>query len=131
MKKQKTVVRGSNLSKGMLLSASYNRFNEGTNYVEILGVICKPVDDYADPTKPDFDSVREAFKAAKVSSLPDLEKKARDDNKMYRLLIRDLCDNDTGDYYYLYDGKWCRGSGAEPLQFCPLTSKEREDLGLG
>jgi hypothetical protein len=101
-------VPGAALAKGMKVEATYRGLNRGTDQVEILGVAVGNNGD--DGVK--FNSVKEAMKDAGVTSLRALE--ALDS---YHLVVRELPYGDSGPWYYLFQGRWCRGSGAERLTF--------------
>jgi hypothetical protein len=99
------------LKKGMRVLAQYKSYNEGEDRVEVLGI----AKGNSGEGGVEFDSVRDAMKAAGVTSLRALE--GMDD---YFLVVRDLPYGDSGPWYYLFKGRWCRGSGAERLTFTLL-----------
>lgn len=103
-----STVPGSVLAKGMRVEASYKKYNEGTDRVEILGVTGPDPDN----EEVAFDSVRDAMRSAGVTSLRALEAAGS-----YKLVVRELPYGDSGAWYYLSSGRWVRGSGAERLTF--------------
>jgi len=108
----KKAVNGSTLEAGMIVFASHDKYNTGAELYEVKG-FCEGRDG---PVK--FKSVKEAFKAHGVSSLKALEKVGDEDNsKVVRLVVKDIADGQEGDFFYLFEGRWSYGSGAEPLSF--------------
>ena len=136
---------GSSLAKGMLVEASYNSSNQGTDVVEILGVSDNK-SQYGDGGVK-YDSVKEAMRAAGVKSLKAMEEldSQNEYGFSHRLWVKVLAHeggakflrgnrkyevqwnspaeqaDNTGPYYYLYEGRWARGSGAEKLSFRTLS----------
>jgi hypothetical protein len=113
-------VRGNTLKRGMLLAADYNRFNSGIDYIEILGVTGD--DQKYGEGGVKYNSVRECFQANGVRSLKQLEEKDGENEYGYShyLVVRDLLRDESGAWYYLFEGRWSRGSGAEPLSFTEI-----------
>jgi len=124
--KAKGPVKGTQLKKGMIVLATYNQVNQGTDLYEILGVT-----DW-DPKYGEggvkFNSVKDAMRSAGVVTLKDLDEKTWEKAKRkwgtdegyghgYYLVVKDLVSNDSGSWFYLYNGRWSRGSGAEKLSF--------------
>ena len=103
------------LSKGMKVVATYgNHNNRGEDRVEILGVAA---DNRHGEEGVKFNSVRDAMKDAGVSSLRALEALEKETGVGYYLVVRDYPMGDQGPWFYLFQGRWCRGSGAERLTF--------------
>lgn len=142
------MLTGAQLAKGMVVTATYNTHNSGTEVIEILGV--------GDDKAVKWDSVREAMKANGVKSLTALDEKVDDLALWAKMIGRggsgakfggrsrsyevELFDEDTpeaerqeGPFYYVYEGRWVRGSGAEKLSFKTLDKQllkqrmERDD----
>lgn len=123
-------IRGNLLKRGMKVAASYNSTNQGTDYVEILGFTNNKAK-YGE-SGVQFNSVKDIFRSLRgVSSLKGLEE--YDDKNEYGyshyMVVRDLEDGQSGPWYYLYKGRWSRGSGAEALSFreigfAPVESDE-------
>lgn len=110
-------VNGLGLSKGMVVLATYNSHNQGSRLYEILGVTGHE-EKYGEGGVK-FNSVKECLQHYNVNSLKeleDLQDKNEYPNHSY-LVVRDLNDNDSGPWFYLYKGRWSRGSGAEALSF--------------
>lgn len=85
---------------------------------EIIGV----TDDkspYGESPERIFNSVRELLKEYNVDDLDELENLQLKNEPGYHfyLVVKDLETGNQGPYFYLNDGQWCRGSGAEPLYF--------------
>ena len=113
-------VRGNALRRGMLVSARYNRFNQGEDFIEILGVSGDEKKYGEGGIK--YNSVKECLQANGVRSLKELEEKDRHNEYGYHhyLFAKDIIDGDSGPWYYLSEGRWCRGTGAEPLSFTEI-----------
>jgi hypothetical protein len=50
-----------------------------------------------------------------------------------RLVVEDLLDGEAGPFFYIFENKWCRGSGAEALSFIlveedPFTQEELDKI---
>ena len=110
-------VLNNKLEAGMTVLASYNRYNQGADIYEILG--------WSDTDKKygegaiKFKSIAEVFAAKKVKTLKaleDLDEGLPYGHSVY-MVVKDLEDNDSGPWFYLYEGSWARGSGAEKLSF--------------
>lgn len=113
-------VRGNTLKRGMLLAAYYNNFNEGTDFIEILGVTGN--DQKYGEGGVKYNSVKECFQANGVRSLKQLEEKDSENEYGYGhyLVAKDLIRGESGAWYYLFEGRWSRGSGAEALSFTEI-----------
>lgn len=119
-------LRGKDLQKGMKVVAYYNDTNEGVDVVEILGVTNNNALHGAGGVA--FSSVKEMLKFHGVKTLEqvdtlDRESDSKHDGWGYHtyLYTRDLTlEQDSGAWYYIFEGRWCRGSGAEALSFVEL-----------
>lgn len=110
-------VRGNTLKAGMLLLATYNQFNTGADLVEVLGFTDTDVA-YGEGGVV-FKDVKDVFKKEGVSSLKALEIKQNLNEYGHHtyMVVRDVDGGDSGARYYLFEGRWSRGSGAEALSF--------------
>jgi hypothetical protein len=99
-------LNGGALQAGMVVFAVHDKYNTGAQLYEILGF-----SEGSDREDVKYKSVKEAYKAHGVSSLKALE------DKEVRLVVKDLEDGDTGAFFYIFEGRWSYGSGAEPLTF--------------
>jgi hypothetical protein len=99
-------IKGTDLAKGMVVFSSYNAYNQGAHIYEIMGVTKGDSETIA------YDSVKEAMKANGCKSLKEL-----DDKIEPHLYVKDLADGDAGPFMYIYNGRWCTGSGAEANSF--------------
>ncbi len=128
-------IRNKDLAKGMRVQAWYRQHNEGVEYYEILGVTDDDVKYGEGGVK--FDSVRAALEAKGFTTLAGYEKayKARmrdQDGKFIEseygkelyLVVKDLESGEEGAWFYLYHGKWARGSGAETLHWNEIEKVE-------
>ena len=110
-------IQGRTIAKGMLVLASYNDANQGADLCEVLGFTGD--DEKYGNGGVKFDSVKDLFTHYGVKSLWALEE--LQDEKEYGyasyMVVRDLDTGESGSWFYLYEGRWCRGSGAEPLSF--------------
>jgi FAD synthase len=118
--KEYKVVRSlqhSELKKGMIVLATYNAYNQGAEVYEILGLTDD--DEKYGEGGIKFDSVRELLKNKNAKSLKELEDIQSKNKYGYHsyLYVRDLNDKEEGPWFYLYNGFWSRGSGAEKLSF--------------
>ena len=100
-------ILGSKLEKGQIVLASYNANNQGAHIYEIKGLTDQ------ENEKVNFDSVKDVLKKYDVRSLKALEDATND----VHLVVKDLESGDEGAWFYLYNGRWSRGSGAEALTF--------------
>ncbi len=94
------------LKKGMLVFASYNKYNQGAELYEILGV-----SDGKDTDKVAFTSMLDAMKANGAKTLRELE------DADCHIVVRDVEDGDEGGFFYIFEGRIVCGSGAEPASF--------------
>lgn len=123
------VIQGKRLARGMKVAASYDQTNQGTDFVEILGVTGN---DETHSEQVKYNSVMEALRANNVRTLAELEQIDRQADKEkgyghhHYLCVKDLKDGDTGCWYYLFRGRWARGSGAEKLSFRELRPANPE-----
>lgn len=117
--KSSGVVSGNALKKGDIVTGSYNHYNQGMDLYEILGVTDR------DDEKPNYDSVKAVMQKYGVSSLKGIEELDNGD-KIY-LVVRDLEDGDEGAWFYVFKGRWCRGSGAEALTFTRAVEVGKEE----
>lgn len=112
---------GLAIAAGQVVIARYNSFNQGVDICKILGVTDMETK-YGDGGIK-FKSVKEALMHYQVKTLKELE--ALGDEKEYGhgcyLYVEDMEDVEhqykRGPWYYLDEGRWCRGSGAEKLSF--------------
>lgn len=121
------IVRGNTLKRGMKLSASYSKVNEGTDYLEVLGFTGN--DQKYGEGGVKYNSIQEIFRVTRgVSTLKQLEEHDNKNEYGYHhyMVARDIDPNSTakgeeGAWYYIFEGRWSRGSGAEPLSFRELN----------
>jgi hypothetical protein len=126
------MIRGSNLKKGDIVLASYLAYNQGAQVYEILGVSDMDVQYGEGGVK--YDSVRAAMQAMGVISLTQLDAKQDEVAKQkfgekrvedwyghaHYLWVKDLDIGDSGGWFYIHNGRWAIGSGAEALSFIKL-----------
>lgn len=133
-------VQGKSLKAGMKVLAYYNSTNEGVDVVEILGVTNN--DQKYGKGGVKFQSVKEMMESHNCRTLAQVENvdHFRDENHddwgyHTYLVVRDLNHNmvesngeDFGPWYYVFENRWCRGSGAEKLSFVELVKDETPDF---
>jgi hypothetical protein len=115
--KAKGPLKGTQLKKGMIVLATYNEVNQGTNLFEILGVTGDDKEYGKAGVK--YDSVKEALidiGAKTLKELNEIQDKKKYGYSSY-LFVKDLESGKSGPWFYLYKGRWSRGSGAEKLSF--------------
>lgn len=126
------------LAKGMKVLAYYNSTNQGCDAVEIMGVTGSEQEYGEGGVK--FNSVSEALAFYNCKTLTELETLQNKNEYGYHsyLWLKDLetrepkgvssCSNqDNGPWYYVFQGRWSCGSGAEALSFIELKTVD-EDL---
>jgi len=141
------------LKQGMFIVATYKKYNVGAEFFRIEGFIKERTS--KNPTyKEDLNNEKEILEniierydtmkemlfsngCSKLEELETLEERSRKLNVdfQFSILFRDVTDNGLdklGNYYFIYDGKWSRGSGAEPLsfiQYIPLAGDVEMSMG--
>lgn len=110
-------IEHTNLKKGMVVLASYNKYNQGAHIYEILGFT--GTDKKYGDGGVKFNSVKEVMDSEGVKTLDELEEKQNENEYGFHtyMVVKDLDDNEEGPWFYLFEGKWSSGSGAEPLSF--------------
>lgn len=122
------------LEKGMLVAGTYKKDNQGVDFFEVLGVT--DVDVKYGEGGPVFDSVKQAREKYDLKNMREME--SFDGDLPYghrlRLWARDLTPamkdvgyEEEGAWYYLYKGRWSRGSGAEQLSLVLLEEVPETD----
>jgi len=126
-------VHGKSLKAGMIVLAKYNSTNFGVDLMKIHGLtdcINTYGEGYTTETLP-FKSVKEALIKYGAKTLDELKEKQHlairasgltdtygHDSHLY---VEDLAysgpHDKMGPWYYIFENKWVRGSGAEPLSF--------------
>ena len=116
-------VKGSALAKGMKVAGIYRATNAGLDFYEVLGVT-DDTQKYGEGGVA-FDSVKECMAAKGVKSLKALEELQRKNEygMSSYLVVRDIVTGEEGPWFYLFGGRWCRGSGAEALTFITITAE--------
>lgn len=120
-------VRSNNIRRGMMLAAPYNNGgNEFTDYIEVLGFTGN--DQKYGEGGVKYNSAKEMYKANNVTSLKALEAKDNENEYGYShyMYLRDLTDDSQGSWFYIFEGRWVRGSGADRLSFYELERIPRE-----
>lgn len=118
-------IKSTELKPGDIFMGSYNQVNQGANIYEFLGITddsTKYGEQFEKNGKIAFKTVKECLKYYKVSSLKALEDLQDKNEYGYHsyMCVKDLIDGDEGAWFYLFRGRWSRGSGAEPLSFTLL-----------
>lgn len=115
-------VDADRLEQGKMYLAHYDSTNQGTIVFKFLGV------GYDDTDKPV--SIKNMMQEKKVKYLDEIPFDS-DSNDNLSLHVDELDENgkfDKNNYYYLYDGNWVVGGGAEPLEFYEIK-KVDEPIG--
>lgn len=120
-------VKGNALTAGMIVLSIYNSSNQGATLDEILG-FTDDTSAYGDKPKQLFKSVKDLLKFYNLRSLKALEQLQGQNEYGFSsyIKVKSLEDGDSGAWYYLFNGRWSRGSGAEPLSF--YTMKRAKGL---
>jgi hypothetical protein len=101
---------GGNLKKGDVVFAVHDKYNTGAELYEILG--------FGKDDKVVYDSMKDVYAKTGVKTLKELEKfNDANDDKEVRMIVKDLDDGSSGDWFYVFEGRWAYGSGGEPLSF--------------
>lgn len=120
-------VRATELVAGMSVAATYNKYNHGTDFIKVLGF------NTTNDDKVQYRSVRELFRATGTRSLDELSDR-HEAHMVAQEILEDGRLGDRGGWYYPFEGRWARGSGAEPLSFRMLTKEsdatKRSDRGI-
>jgi hypothetical protein len=106
------------LRPGVIFGATYRAFNAGFTIEEFLGYSGRDVK-YGEGGKK-YDTIQEVFKAEGVNSLKALEAKQDEGEYGFHtyMCTKELSGKlEEGCYYYISEGRWSRGSGAEALSF--------------
>ena len=110
----KGTISSTKLEPGMFVLISYNSTNQGADIYEFMGYT-------DDPNKQDvvkYKTIQELKDKYKVASLPKLENVELDNSDIdFAMIVKDVKTEEVGGWFYLYEGKWSRGSGAESLSF--------------
>lgn len=101
------------LKAGMIVLAAYNDYNQGAQLYEIQGVTSGKEHHGVNDETPHYASVREMLEDLDAGDLNDVE----NEGWAPRLVVKDLEDGDSGAWFYIHEGEWVRGSGAEKLLF--------------
>lgn len=118
-------IKSIELKPGDVFLSTYNQFNQGAEIHEFVGITddsTKYGEQFEKQKKVTFKTVKDCLRHYKVSSLKALEELQRKNEYGYQsyMCVKDLIDGDSGAWFYIYQGKWCRGSGAEKLSFTLL-----------
>lgn len=121
-------VNARSVKKGDIIFASYNFFNQGACLFTVNGLTDHTVE-YGEGEVV-FDSVKDAFQfynVTKLSNLYEYQTQNFDYGNCSYLNVSLIEDEgiDTGSYFYLNEnGRWCRGSGCEPLKLTLMKEFE-------
>lgn len=117
-----------NLEAGMKVVAYYNSTNQGCDIVEILGFTGHEVQYGAGGVE--FKTAKEVYREYNVNSLRELETLCSETFEYGHhpyIQARDLHSKEEGPWYYPFEGRWSRGSGAESLSFIELIPTDDEE----
>jgi hypothetical protein len=112
---------------GNIYGDSYHATNAGYDVFEFLGY--SDIDEKYGEGGVKFQSINEVYRKYGVRSLQALTDKCYEiakrnygtdayghDIYMWEKFLEETMP-EPGGYYYIFEGRWCRGSGAEPLTF--------------
>ena len=123
-------ILAKSLIAGMKINTTHNDVNQGDDDYEFLGFTDDKQkygqDINSDTAEVKFKSSKELLKHYGVKTFKALEE-LQDENEyglQSYMIIRDLETNEVGPWFYLFKGRWSRGSGAEPLSFTLLEDFE-------
>ncbi len=121
-------VKSPALVAGTIMMASYNSYNQGADVLEVLGYSTTKDEDTAN-----FASLKDAAKAFGVKTLNALEDAVNAANGGgygggIHMVVKDLEDGKSGGWFYVSQGRFCRGSGAERLSFTKLEQVTAESV---
>lgn len=123
-------VASNRLKAGMVVAYEYENGGIPRRYfIEILGFTGASEVSLADREQQRtvrWASVKEALQAAEVTSLKALDKRESRYEHSTHMVARDLQDGSEGAWFYLYKGKWSRGSGADQCLFYRLDQVEQQ-----
>lgn len=125
-----TTIRVNKLTPGTKLTLRYT--NGGTERCSEDTFLGFQVEDGAN--KLHFDTLPEVYAYAKVKSLKALEEweapysREPVDRRRVYMITRDDETRSFGAWYYVYNGRWCRGSGADALSF---SARENDNCAKG
>jgi len=133
-------IRVSQMVAGQIYGDSYKKFNSGYDVI-IFNGFTDMDDKYGNSNIVKFKSAKELLTAYGVRSWKALEAKqkelakeryAADDygHESY-MSATDLETKDSGAWYYLFEGRWVRGSGAEPLTFWEVEEVSASNVEAG
>ena len=121
-------IQQTELKAGMVVLAGYAHYNNGVDVCEVLGFT--GWDESYGKGGVKFQSLKELMSAEDVSTPKQLEAKQDENEYGYQsyLVVRELDTDvpDEGPWYYQYEGRWVRGSGAEALSFVLLEEVVEE-----
>ncbi len=110
-------VSSKSLKPGDIIGATYKATNEGADVYEFIG-FSGTEKEYGEGGKK-YNTLKEVFESEGVHSNKELEEK-QDKNKYGNetyMIVKDLETGEQGPWFYLFKGRWSRGSGAEALTF--------------
>jgi len=111
-------VNAAQLTKGMKLGATWSGSQYGFDYVELEGVYALHKSKEHDEEYLKHEILHRSVKDALARlDMQGALAKVDDNDWALRLYVKDLESKDEGDWYYLYKGRFCRGSGADKLSF--------------
>lgn len=103
------------LKPGDCFAAAYNLINQGCELYQFLGFTS--MDKKWGESGVAFQTLEHVFNHYKVSSIEELEDLSdilEYGHSIY-MWVRDLTREEEYAYFYIFQGEWCRGSGAESI----------------
>lgn len=123
-------LKSKTLKKGMIVAFCYNHYNQGFEIGEVVGWTGDDKSYGEGGLK--YESTSEMLEANGVKTVKELEEKEDRNDYGFRhyLGIRTFLEDDEGPdgtqrfNYYIFEGRVCCGSGAEPMTFMLVEEVE-------
>ena len=118
-------VKSIDLKPGDIFAASYRNNGNREDICKFIGVTDDSTqygEQYERKKIVAYKTVRECLQDNGVRSLKALEEKQDKNEYGYHsyMIVENVEDQQSGAWYYVYNGSWCRGSGADKLSFTLL-----------
>lgn len=111
-------IKSGNLKKGDYFLGYYSKYNQGADIYKFNGFTGDETA-YGEGKITLYSSLKDLLKKYNVKKLSELEALQNENEYGYQsyMNVTDVDSGETGSWFYLYKGRWSRGSGAEYLSF--------------